>query len=66
MLNRLEPVGRGGAARRFDEVLLEVQGITLRFGGVSARSDVSFDIRKGEIRSTSARCASSSRRARPR
>jgi branched-chain amino acid transport system ATP-binding protein len=32
-------------------VLLEVQGITLRFGGVSALSDVSFDIKKGEIRS---------------
>jgi branched-chain amino acid transport system ATP-binding protein len=30
--------------------LLEAQGVTLRFGGVSALSDVSFDIRKGEIR----------------
>jgi branched-chain amino acid transport system ATP-binding protein len=30
--------------------LLEAQGITLRFGGVNALSDVSFDIRKGEIR----------------
>jgi branched-chain amino acid transport system ATP-binding protein len=32
------------------EVLLAVDGITLRFGGVVALSDVSFDIRKGEIR----------------
>ena len=41
---------RAGHARRFNEVLLEVTGITLRFGGVVALSDVSFDIRKGEIR----------------
>ena len=47
----VEPASRSGAVRRFDEVLLEVRGITLRFGGVSALSDVSFDIRKGEIRS---------------
>ena len=32
------------------EVLLNVDGISLRFGGVRALSDVSFDIRKGEIR----------------
>jgi branched-chain amino acid transport system ATP-binding protein len=38
------------AVRRSDEVLLEVQGITLRFGGVSALTAVSFDIRRGEIR----------------
>jgi branched-chain amino acid transport system ATP-binding protein len=47
----LQSIGRTGRERRFDEVLLEVRGITLRFGGVSALSDVSFDIRKGEIRS---------------
>ena len=47
----LQPIGRAGRERRFDEVLLEVRGITLRFGGVNALSDVSFDIRKGEIRS---------------
>jgi branched-chain amino acid transport system ATP-binding protein len=45
------PIGRAGRERRFDEVLLEVRGITLRFGGINALSDVSFDIRKGEIRS---------------
>jgi len=30
--------------------LLQVQDVSLRFGGVQALSDVSFDIRKGEIR----------------
>ncbi|MCY4462591.1 MAG: ABC transporter ATP-binding protein [Albidovulum sp.] len=30
--------------------LMELRGITLRFGGVLAISDVSFDIREGEIR----------------
>jgi branched-chain amino acid transport system ATP-binding protein len=47
----LQSIGRTGRQRRFDEVLLEVRGITLRFGGVSALTAVSFDIRKGEIRS---------------
>jgi len=37
-------------ARTREDILLEVQGITLRFGGVRALSDVSFDIRKGEVR----------------
>jgi branched-chain amino acid transport system ATP-binding protein len=32
------------------EVLLAVENISLRFGGVKAISDVSFDIRKGEVR----------------
>jgi branched-chain amino acid transport system ATP-binding protein len=45
-----EPVARAGRARTFDEVLLKVEGISLRFGGVIALSDVSFDIRRGEIR----------------
>ncbi len=31
-------------------VLLAVENVTLRFGGVTALTDVSFDIRKGEIR----------------
>ena len=43
-------VARAGQPRRFNEVLLEVRGITLRFGGVTALTDVSFDIMKGEIR----------------
>jgi branched-chain amino acid transport system ATP-binding protein len=32
------------------EILLSVEGVSLRFGGVKAISDVSFDIRRGEIR----------------
>ena len=38
------------AQRKFDEVLLEVKDISLSFGGVKALQDISFDIRKGEIR----------------
>ncbi|XXK28966.1 ABC transporter ATP-binding protein [Arenicellales bacterium nBUS_45] len=34
-----------------NETLLEVESIFLSFGGVHALSDVSFDIRKGEVRS---------------
>jgi branched-chain amino acid transport system ATP-binding protein len=33
-----------------DETLLAVEGVTLSFGGVQAIKDVSFDIKKGEIR----------------
>jgi ABC-type sugar transport system ATPase subunit len=36
--------------RNFPEVLLEVGNISLAFGGVHALTEVSFDIRKGEIR----------------
>jgi branched-chain amino acid transport system ATP-binding protein len=36
--------------RAIGETLLAVEGISLRFGGVRALTDVSFDIRKGEIR----------------
>jgi branched-chain amino acid transport system ATP-binding protein len=32
------------------EVLLEVRNVSLAFGGVKAITDISFDIRKGEIR----------------
>ena len=42
-----EPVAR---RRRIGEVLLAVEGIWLGFGGVKALTDISFDIRKGEIR----------------
>lgn len=38
------------AERQFGEVLLKVENVTMRFGGVTAISNVSFDIRKGEIR----------------
>ena len=38
------------AKRQFNEVLLEVKNVSLSFGGVKALEDISFDIRKGEIR----------------
>jgi len=37
-------------ARQFNEVLLELEAISLSFGGVHALSGISFDVRKGEIR----------------
>ncbi len=33
-----------------DEILLDVENVSLSFGGVRAITDVSFDIRRGEIR----------------
>lgn len=36
--------------RTIGPVMMEVQNITLRFGGVVAIKDISFDIREGEIR----------------
>ncbi len=36
--------------RKIGGVLMEVKNITLRFGGVVAIKDISFDIREGEIR----------------
>jgi branched-chain amino acid transport system ATP-binding protein len=33
-----------------DDVLLSVEGVSLAFGGVKALTDVSFNVRKGEIR----------------
>jgi len=47
--------GQGLFSRRDDsmakgEPLLTVESVSLRFGGVRAISDVSFDIRKGEVR----------------
>jgi branched-chain amino acid transport system ATP-binding protein len=38
------------AQRRIGDVLLAVENVSLAFGGVKAVTDVSFDIRKGEIR----------------
>jgi branched-chain amino acid transport system ATP-binding protein len=35
--------------RRIGEVLLKVENVTLSFGGVSALSDVSLEVRRGEI-----------------
>ncbi len=36
--------------RKIGGTLMEMQNITLRFGGVTAIEDISFDIREGEIR----------------
>ncbi|AEI95744.1 ABC transporter ATP-binding protein [Roseobacter litoralis] len=36
--------------RQIGPVVMEMKNITLRFGGVEAIKDISFDIRKGEIR----------------
>ncbi len=38
------------SVRSFTEVLLSVENISLAFGGVKALTDISFDIKKGEIR----------------
>jgi branched-chain amino acid transport system ATP-binding protein len=40
----------GGPDVAVGDVLLSVEAVSLSFGGVKAVSDVSFDIRKGEIR----------------
>ena len=40
----------GGPEVAAGDVLLSVENVSLSFGGVKAVSDVSFDIRKGEIR----------------
>jgi branched-chain amino acid transport system ATP-binding protein len=39
-----------GSARKIGEVILAVENISLAFGGVQALSDVSFDVRKHEVR----------------
>jgi branched-chain amino acid transport system ATP-binding protein len=50
------PEGQGAGAseapggRRIGDVILDVQGISLSFGGVKALSDISFDVREHEIR----------------
>jgi len=36
--------------RKIGGTLLEVKNITLSFGGVKALTDISFDIKEGEIR----------------
>src|SRR3569832_1863663 len=40
----------GGPDNTVGDVLLSVENVSLAFGGVKAVSNVSFDIRKGEIR----------------
>ncbi|HET9902209.1 MAG TPA: ABC transporter ATP-binding protein [Xanthobacteraceae bacterium] len=41
---------RSEAEAKATEVLLSVEQVTLKFGGITAINDVSFDIRRGEIR----------------
>ncbi len=36
--------------RRIGSVVMELKNITLKFGGVTAIKDISFNIREGEIR----------------
>ncbi|MBA3598982.1 MAG: ABC transporter ATP-binding protein [Methylibium sp.] len=38
------------SARRVGEVILQVQNISLAFGGVKALADISFDVREHEVR----------------
>ena len=38
-------------AARIGDVILDLQGISLSFGGVKALSNISFDVREHEIRS---------------
>ncbi|MEC5159936.1 branched-chain amino acid transport system ATP-binding protein [Janthinobacterium sp. CG_S6] len=45
-----EPDTRFGAARQSGPVILELNNISLSFGGVKALTDISFDVRKHEIR----------------
>lgn len=43
--------------RKIGDTLLEVKNITLSFGGVKALTDISLDIKEGEIRAIiSQRC----------
>ncbi|MBA3623645.1 MAG: ABC transporter ATP-binding protein [Methylibium sp.] len=39
-----------GSAPRIGEVILQVQNISLAFGGVKALADISFDVREHEVR----------------
>ena len=45
-----KPISTTAAAARIGGTLLEVRNVTMRFGGVTAIKDVSFDIRRGEVR----------------
>jgi branched-chain amino acid transport system ATP-binding protein len=45
-----QEIDHGIAPRRIGGVIMDIKNVTLRFGGVIALKDVSFDIREGEIR----------------
>ena len=44
------PTGSGSVDRKLGEVILDVQNISLAFGGVKALTDISFNVREHEIR----------------
>jgi branched-chain amino acid transport system ATP-binding protein len=44
------PADAAAAARTVGEVILDVQDISLAFGGVKALTDISFDVREHEVR----------------
>jgi branched-chain amino acid transport system ATP-binding protein len=44
------PPGSGASGRQLGEVILDVQNISLAFGGVKALTDISFNVREHEIR----------------
>lgn len=48
--NDLAATDTSPGRRISDEIVLEVKNVSLSFGGVRAIRDVSFDIRKGEVR----------------
>ncbi|WP_371814710.1 MULTISPECIES: ABC transporter ATP-binding protein [unclassified Niveibacterium] len=52
-LNELQQVGDAvaeTAGRKIGDVILSLEHISLAFGGVKALTDISFDVREGEIR----------------
>jgi branched-chain amino acid transport system ATP-binding protein len=49
-LSNAAPSNAATATRRIGDVMLSVENVVMRFGGVTAIKGVSFDIRKGEVR----------------
>jgi ABC-type uncharacterized transport systems, ATPase components len=47
-----QEIDHGIAPRRIGETVLEVRNITLRFGGVVALKNISFDVQEGEVRAS--------------
>ncbi len=50
-MNSSSTAAGNAPARRQGEVILDLQNISLRFGGVKALTDISFNVREHEIRS---------------
>ena len=46
----MHEAGIAEAGRKLGEVILQVDGVSLAFGGVTALADVSFDVREHEVR----------------